>query len=520
MTPPLPTNSFLSKEYSRKYILLFGGLAFFWAIENFILQASAFSVPPVTQYPYFYQGIRLVLNLLAAAIVLLLFNRFWLIFIFVLDFLLSLLIVAYNQYFHQALSAYYAIKTIKEGLRVAGFAVQIIPSFVWILLIGALIIKIIWIFSITPHPSKFRWRSAASCLLIFTVIILALQLSSFRFSNINIYGLRRMIYTYGYLISWVAETSRHPNMYEISKEIIQLQSLSPDRLSKTEPLWPVGDKIVIIQLESFDFNILNYHINGIEVTPYFNQLARNSRLFKIIPYHGVSTADMDFAVLSGGAPSSRMVSYMVPGISYNHSLPRFLKQHGYHTVSWHGNHGDFFNRRVNFQRMGFDEIYFREDFKNSSLRRSYWGVRDAEIFRLSGQKICASRNREFHFIITLDSHGPFDLISDQEKEIFPKSQQWKQNYFNSMRVLDRDVQNYLKSLPAETLVILYGDHTSGVNYGDFHSARNGKTEYVPCIVHICQSSAPWPPTHTPTPVLIDDLRILDIINHLRRQIAR
>jgi len=170
--------------------------------------------------------------------------------------------------------------------------------------------------------------------------------------------------------------------------------------------------------------------------------------------------------------------------------------------------------------MGFDEIYFREDFKDSRLERSYWGVRDFEILRLSSQKICASRNREFLFIITLDSHGPFDLISDQEKEIFPKSQQWQQNYFNSMRVLDRDVQNYLKSLPPKTLVILYGDHASGVNYGSFQSARDEKTEYVPCIIYICKPSVPWPPSQSLPPVLIDVLRILDIINHLRRQIAR
>jgi len=98
---------------------------------------SAFWVPPVTRHPYLYQGIRLVLDLLAAAIVLLIFNRFWLIFIAIMDCLLSLVIAAYNQYFHQALSAYYAIKTVKEGLRVTGFAAQVIPPFVWALLICA-----------------------------------------------------------------------------------------------------------------------------------------------------------------------------------------------------------------------------------------------------------------------------------------------------------------------------------------------------------------------------------------------
>jgi hypothetical protein len=54
-----------------------------------------------------------------------------------MDCLLSLVIAAYNQYFHKALSAYYAIKTFEEGLRVTGFAAQVIPPFVWALLICA-----------------------------------------------------------------------------------------------------------------------------------------------------------------------------------------------------------------------------------------------------------------------------------------------------------------------------------------------------------------------------------------------
>jgi phosphoglycerol transferase MdoB-like AlkP superfamily enzyme len=508
-----------NKEWSWKYILLFVGLVFFWAIENFILQASAFPVPPITKHPYFYQIIRLVLNLLGAAIILLILNRYLLIFIAILDCLLSLIIVAYNHYFHQVLSPYYAIKAVKEGLRVIGFAAQIIPPFVWALLIGALIIKIVWIFRMMPQLSKWRRKVTVLFIILFTGIVLALQLTSFKFTNIRMTTVKRAVYTYGYLISWVAECFVTPDINEVSKELIKLQSLSPDRLAKTEPPLPIGDKIVIIQLESFDFSILNCWINGREVTPYFNQLVRSSRILKVKAYHSVGTADMDFAVLSGGTPSSRVISYMVPGISYKNSLPRFLKLYGYHTVAWHGNNGNFFNRHANFQRMGFDEIWFKEDLKSKKLISSCWGVRDAEIFRLSSEKMHASCNREFHFIITLDSHGPFDLINDDEKEIFPHSQQWQQNYFNSMRVLDRDVKHYIESLPAETLVILYGDHTSGVNYGNFQSARKGSVEYVPCIIHVCRPLFPWPGETLPQ-VLIDDLRILDIINHLRHQIAQ
>jgi phosphoglycerol transferase MdoB-like AlkP superfamily enzyme len=197
-------------------------------------------------------------------------------------------------------------------------------------------------------------------------------------------------------------------------------------------------------------------------------------------------------------------------------MPRFFHQYQFHTAAFHGGNGDFFDRQPAFARMGFDEIWFQESLTNPPLRRSHWGIRDAEIFRLSNEKMRQAAGAEFHFIITLDSHGPFDLIDDDEKEIFPHSQVWQENYFNCMRVLDRDLRRYIESLPAGTLVILYGDHTSGVDYGDFHSARQGEAEFVPCIVHVCGRALP-PLNEAAMASLPPDLRVLDIINCMRHE---
>ena len=322
----------------------------------------------------------------------------------------------------------------------------------------------------------------------FSGIILALQASSLNFESIKITTIKPIISTYGYITSWVAECFFAPDTTKISEELISLQHQSPDRLAKIEPSWPIRDKIVIIQLESFDFNILNYKINNKEITPFLNKILIKSCVFKLRSYHNVSSADMDYALLSDGIPSSEIVSYMVRDIPYNNSLPHFLQKHGYHTVAWHGNVGNYFNRSYNFKRMGFDEVWFREDLNHLKLKHSGFGIRNAEIFRLSSKKINTANSPEFHFIITLDSHGPFDFISNEEKMIFPNSQQWQQNYFNSMYVLDRSLQEYIESLPVGTLVVLYGDHSSGVKYGDFYPSCNGSVENVPCIVHVCKAN--------------------------------
>jgi NDP-sugar pyrophosphorylase family protein len=88
-----------------------------------------------------------------------------------------------------------------------------------------------------------------------------------------------------------------------------------------------------------------------------------------------------------------------------------------------------------------------------------------------------------------------------------------------MRALDRNLRSYIESLPKDTLVVLYGDHTSNVDYGDFHSAHSGLAEFVPCIVHVCQEPLVQQTNAVASESLPQDLRIHDVINFLRRQIA-
>ncbi len=508
------------RHWSEKYTISFVGLVLFWALENFLVQASLFDAPPNTTHPLSYETIRFGLNLLAAVTVTLLLPRFWLVSCMAADSAVSLIVIAYTRYFHHDLSLYYEAANFKEGLKVTSTAAHIIPLIAWILLFCALVLKVLWARRITPQPRKFRFQGAGLCASSAILIILALQYSGFRFSFLRVVGGSRAIFAYGTLTTWAAECFYSPDMKAVKRELCELQALSPDRLGASEPAWPVAGNVVVIQMESVGWDILDYQIQGQPVTPYLNSLARSSRTFKVRSYHDLGSADMDYAVLSDGTPSSRMVSYTIPGVTYTNALPRFMQEHGFRATSFHGNDSGYYNRLPNYQQMGFDEILFKKEIAGQvRARGSSWGVRDRDVLQLSSKKLRAAREPQFHFIITLDSHTPFNLIDDSEKEVYPHSQVWEENYFNSVQVVDRDLRNYVESLAPGTMVLLYGDHTPGVVYGDFHSAREGNVEYVPCIVHLCKPATPWPEQPGPVAGMPEDLRIHDIMNHLRRQVS-
>ncbi|HWD21288.1 MAG TPA: LTA synthase family protein [Verrucomicrobiae bacterium] len=507
------------QAWTCKRFLLVAGLAIFWALENCVVQATAFPGAPSTLHPWTFSLIRFCLDASFAGFVVFAFNRAGLLVAATLSFLISLAVLPYGIYFHHALSLG-AMHAAGEGLSVADLALKFVPWWMWLSLLAALGLKVFWVFKITPQPRAHRFQLAGACVMASVAIVVTLQVSSFHFGRLRVERASRAVFVYGYLNTWIAEYFLAPPMKQVIAQAQALQNDSPDRLTIQDPVWPAVQNVAIVQLESVGWQALHCRINGKEVMPYFSHLADSSRLYKVKSFHDLGSADMDYAVLSDGTPSSSILSYEIPGLTYTNDLPRFMQHQGFHTVAFHGNGGSFFNRRENYARMGFDEILFREDLREASLPLSRWGLRDADLFAASSRKMSSgSGAHQFHFLITIDSHAPFDVVTDSEKEIFPHSTDWRENYFNSLISLDHTIEKYVTSLPAGTLVVFYGDHTPGVEYGDFRSEREGNAEYVPCVMHYCGASKDWVTAGSEKNVPAD-LRILDVMNAMRHEMTR
>ena len=283
----------MRRQLSARYFFSLTALALFWAAENFLVQAAAFDQPPTTIHPFFYQAGRFCLNFLAASALLLFFSRRWLLAIMAADFLVSILTLPYALYFHHALSLETTMWTAGEGMRVSSFGLEVIPAVLWLALLGALAVKIYWVIKITPQPACWRRGCAAACLAAECACILALQFTSFQLPSLRMRSFTRTVYAYGYLNAWIAEYFYGPDLKEIAQNLRELQKVSPDRLVGVEKPWPVNNHVVVVQMESIGWEVLNAQIAGQPLAPYLNQLAASSRCFRIQTYHTLGSEDMD-----------------------------------------------------------------------------------------------------------------------------------------------------------------------------------------------------------------------------------
>ncbi|WP_188594743.1 LTA synthase family protein [Paenibacillus silvae] len=225
-----------------------------------------------------------------------------------------------------------------------------------------------------------------------------------------------------------------------------------------------GKNVILIQIESFQDFLINHKVDGQEVTPFLNRMARQNIHFDEVysQYSIGHTVDAEFAALHSLYPLKNEI------INFKHfdkryrGLAHIFKENNYETAAFHGYKGDFYNRRIMMKTHGFDSFYAEEDF-NSSERASNW-MSDRSFFDQSINRIKNMREPFFSFMITLTSHFPFDLDRKYWGLNISKDQDdFMSGYYQSANYTDRALEYFYNQLVKEglhenTVLVFYGDH--------------------------------------------------------------
>jgi hypothetical protein len=245
---------------------------------------------------------------------------------------------------------------------------------------------------------------------------------------------------------------RGPDGAEIFRD---LRIDAAERPATPLPLDPVGvDRIVIVQIESLDEEALTT-----EVAPNLLRLWNDATHGLVNPMYSslAGSSGADFQLLTGLRPLPRVPPYRLTWDHDDAGLPAYAVSKGFAFHAYHGNDRHFWNRGPFFAALGVD-FHSGESFPATELSR--WGKADGDLFRYAAAFI-REQGRAVHFLITLSSHAPYDLVD-------PAAQQPGApvitRYLESIAYVDAALGTFLQQLPKDgrSLVALYGDHTSGL----------------------------------------------------------
>lgn len=250
--------------------------------------------------------------------------------------------------------------------------------------------------------------------------------------------------------------------------------------------------IFIIQVESLDYNILNYKYNKREVTPFINKISKKSLFFNnFYANHNAGSSDADYAVLTGILPLKTTIPYNLE-LSHLPSLAKYLKQFGYTSFGFHPVSGSFFNRKEALDDLELTRYFHYEDFKKKAVG---WNSKDTAFYNQSLgfiEKIVKNEEKAIFYLITVQSHGPFKNHSYSfiPKEKYKKKYKKIFDYFNSINEADMALKSFFNIISKnnifdESLFFIFSDHCSGVMSDIYKSKRKKfkKLEQIPLLIY-------------------------------------
>ncbi|KGR79160.1 LTA synthase family protein [Ureibacillus manganicus] len=230
-----------------------------------------------------------------------------------------------------------------------------------------------------------------------------------------------------------------------------------------------GMNVIYLHLESFQNFIINYKLNGEEVTPFLNSLTKDSNtLYFDNFFHQTAqgkTSDAEFMLENSlfGLPQGS--AFITKGQNEYQSAPAILKDNGYSSAVFHGNSGSFWNRNEIYKSFGYDHFFDANYYDTRSpVDMAEYGLLDKPFFEQSSNLLNTLPQPFYTKFITVGNHYPYNL--NQNLATIGKGSTGDasvDNYFQTARYADEAIEQFFTQLKESglydnSMIILYGDH--------------------------------------------------------------
>ncbi|MFC1503801.1 LTA synthase family protein [Spirochaetota bacterium] len=425
-------------------------------------------------------------------------NKKLIIFFFALQCVYIIINIAYYSYYHNYLHIFLSVKLFFEGFDLVKYMqIPLSTSMLVVFIDLPLFIILINKHSSIKHlhanrPARIIRVSLIAALLLFLVMV------------------ERWNYSKGASIAHYFDDTRHTRPGEIAiikrygllvNSIVYMMKYSQDndliKLLDNGPLHTSAGRekdqkpdIILIQAEAMDAHAVKAKYNGRHIMPFLGSIKDASIYYPyVLAYHkGGGTSDCEFSIINSVEPLDHFPGIKLRYYSYENSFIRFLKKNGYSSYAFHGNRGDYFNRIIAFNKMGFIDFY---DILKMELTESGWGAPDEDLFDYISKAALSHKKPVYYHIITMSSHIPFTTVSDYYTDPYFETVKKKsaRDYFNSMAYLDKQIEKFIKDIKHDnTYIFIYGDHAScastipGIYSQSKYKRGADAFEFVPLLI--------------------------------------
>lgn len=313
---------------------------------------------------------------------------------------------------------------------------------------------------------------------------------------------------YNYQIYDVVQNARSSAQRAMasSDDIVEVENYVKANYAKPNPQYfgtAKGKNVIYISLESLQNFVINYKINGQEVTPFLNSLVNDPNTFYFDNFFHQTgqgkTSDAEFTMDNSLFPLPQGSVFTNKSQNTYQANPAILKGHGYTSASLHGNYKSFWNREEMYKAFGFDHFYDATYYNMEDKDVLNYGLKDKPFFDQSIPLLKGLNQPFYAKMITLSNHFPFPL--DEGDTEFPAGDfgdKVVNQYFQTAHYMDEALKQFFHDLKQsglykDTVIVMYGDHygisenhneaMSKVMEREITPFENAQLQRVPLFIH-------------------------------------
>lgn len=480
-------NNFLKKLYAKlntRFGFFTLVLFVFW-IKTYLVYITKFNLGIASTYQMvlaFINPLPFALLILGIALYFKGKKSYWL--LLVLDFICSLWMFA-NILYYREFSDFLSLGIIKTSGTVSnnlGLSIsEILHGTDFLVFVDVIVFALLLIFKLIKvdySPVKYRVPAVITVL---SVVLFGLNLTAAEkdrsqlltrtFDNnyiVKYLGLNFYAGYNAYQTHKQNETRAHASSSDMDKV---LKFINKNRTEDNIQYFgkAKGKNVFIFHLESFQQFLIDYKVNGKEVTPNINSFYHNQNtlsfdnFFNQVGQGKTSDAETMLENSLYGLPSGSVTSTYGTDNTFQ-ALPAMLSQRGYTTASFHGDVGSFWNRNNTYKSWGYQYFFDKEFYKDKADYSVGYGLKDKIFLKQAAQYIEQLPQPFYAKIITVTNHYPYQI--DKQNQDFPKTttgDNTVDGYVQTAHYLDQafgEFISYLKKtgLYDNSMIVMYGDH--------------------------------------------------------------
>ena len=208
----------------------------------------------------------------------------------------------------------------------------------------------------------------------------------------------------------------------------------------------------------------------------------------VSPVYGGTTPNSEFEVLTG-IPIKTFQDGIIPYQHYvqyitdnSRNLARIFTEKGYGATAYHNFTRRFWLRDEIYPKFGFDEFVSMDDM-TLTIQPNDWPT-DEGLYKAVLGRVGKGQQPQFHFIVTVQTHGPYEAEDDDEK-----GHEGSHDYHRRLNGAAVSLVEFKRQLDARGrpyALVLFGDHLPGLRLHQYNegmvSEQDPRLHQIPVLI--------------------------------------